>query len=145
MDELTKLIDQMVHEKTFSMEGVEAVKALRDQAVALEDQVENLLQDHENDKRDLDGFKAKVLRLEKEGSDLRSRESAVIEREKKMTELEKATAVANAKADTFKECVGLVFRNATLRREMFGQQPVADNSGFTTSQPKSETVIETVD
>ncbi len=145
MDELTQLIDKMVHEKTFSMEGVEAVKALRDKAQDMEAELTRIKAGYEREKQQVSAWERKNGAAENRLKAWEAREQALQKRELTMTELEKAAAVARAKEETFRECVGLVFRNSTLRREMFGQQPIADNSGFATQQPKSETVTETMD
>ena len=130
MDELTKLIDQMVQEKTFSMEGVAAINELREQAELMQKTIKQLQESFKKENECANRLRNDNDALKGELKNWRAREEKLTNRESKITELEKDRAVANAKADTFRECVGLVFRNTTVRENMVGTRPVAESSGF---------------
>ena len=138
--QLTALIDQLVQDRTFSVEGVEAIAALRERAADLESFNDGLERATTELRREKELAEGGASRLETELKLCRDREDAVAEREDKVTALELNAACAQARAETFKECFGIVFKNTEVRREMFGSVPVADPSGYSQSQPTSETV-----
>lgn len=142
MEKLTQLIDELVSEKTFNLDAVEGIQKLRERAEALETKSVSLEEKLEKEEGKSVKEIVKNDKLLQELSEWRSRESSLSEREKKITELEKAKAVAQAESATFEKCVGLVFRNTMLRKDAFGQVPVADNNGYTTAQSTSETTTE---
>ena len=142
-EKLTTLIDEIVHEKTFSLEAVNAVTNLRDTAEALESQVRILTKKNKTNEENAKIHEIRVSKLRNEVEDWKKREADLIVREMKILNLELGTAVSNAKAETYKECVSLIFRNETVRKEMFGSIPVSIDGGYPTVQSTNETITET--
>lgn len=136
---LTALIDDLIREKTFSLEAVDAIKALRDKAKALEDGLYV-------SRTDLEKERGKVTTLESEKSAWKARESAVAsrdaavaEREKKITELEKSSAVAAAKSEIWSDAFHTIFKNTVVRRNVSSNVPLmASGSSYPTTASGSE-------
>jgi len=120
---LLKMIDELVEKKTFSLDAIEAVKKMRDEAKQLADQVVKLEADGQLKEAKLQSYSAEIIKLRSNESDVTQREGAVAKRELTVVELDKKTAVAEAVTVAVKECFGLVFRNLELRSTMFGQAP----------------------
>lgn len=117
MDDLTKAIDKLLNEKTFTVEAVRGIEELRKRAADLHSQL------------------ARTQELQREYSDkyaiaagenaiLKARENAVAEREKKMTELEMKAAVESAKAQVWDQCFGRIFANRIVREHVNDSVPV---------------------
>lgn len=139
MDELTKLIDQMVQEKTFSMEAVSAINVLREKAEAMEETIKVSKEAHEDCAKRYNELSDEKSKLQNQLSTWKIRESEIAKRETYIQQLETAKEVSKAKEDTFRECVTLIFRNTLVRDDMFGTKPMADSSGYVTPQNTSET------
>jgi len=120
---LTEMIDALVTEKTFSLAGVQAIEALRAKADGLEKMVESVTKERDSysTQRDLANKAANEKTAVIEG--WMKRETDIVTREKTMTAKDQEAAVSKARADTFAECFGMVFRNIEVRREMFGTAP----------------------
>ena len=141
--DLIKLIDELIHEKTFSLDAVEAVKNMRDIAQGLEKRNKELKKDALTHLAKVNEYEDRITVLRSKDEDWREREAKLIKHENKAEELRLSNAVSNAKAETYKECVSLIFRNETLRREMLGSIPVTDNTGYVMNHSTNETVSET--
>ncbi len=111
MEKLTQLIDDIVEQKTFSMDGIEGVKRIRDRAATLESQATEDKKLRQKDTETIRELRAESIRFTECIAKWNKRESELQEREAKMIGLEKGAAVSEAKADTFKKCFGFVFRN----------------------------------
>ena len=142
MDDLTKLIDQIVEDKTFSLEAVKIIEELRATAISLEEEVSQINKTYIAEQATSKELRKKNDLLTARVMKISDREKAVEAREAKITELEKAKAVAQAQASTYQSCMELVFRNTVVRREMLGSVPIIDSSGYHTQQTSSETTTE---
>lgn len=123
---ITEAIDKIIEEETFSASAVEGIKALRDKAADLEFEVKDLSDRLTAETKNSSAVETELSAFKGQQSVVAARESAVKEREEKITELEKGQAVSAARAETYKECVGLIFRNTEFKRSMFGQAPSGD-------------------
>ncbi len=119
MSDLTACIDKLVTDKTFSLEGVEAIKALRDRAVILERQLERVT-DQANSFEKANMEQARMIGAL--GTELAALKGAKA-RELAVFNIEKAGAVAEARAQELGRCFDTVFRN-TVFRETANRQVV---------------------
>jgi len=140
---LTAAIDELVQEKTFSLESVGAISALREKAKEMETKIENMQKTIDTTSEDMKKDGLTIEDLQNSLSKFRDRERLLIEREGKANALDRKYAVAVGQSEVYKECFGVVFRNTSIRKEMFGMTPVRDASGYPTGQSTSETVTET--
>ena len=118
MNDLIKMIDDLVEKKTFSFEAVQAVNRLRSEAVALQEQVNNQRETIKFQKEGIDNQTAEISRLQGRQNAMLMREADVVVRERTASDLEKKTAVAEAVAASTKEIVTLIFRNVEVRQRM---------------------------
>lgn len=120
---LTEQIRKIVEAETLTGKGVQAFNT------ALE-KVQNLERDIDKANQHIKKQEEEISILRRDGSSMKAEidrfkaaHGALAEREKKITELEKNEAVAKAVAYTWESACGLVFRNTTVREQMFGQAP----------------------
>ena len=139
MSELTILIDKLVTEKTFSLDALDAIKILRDKATAQDEFIAEMKQQAQQKHADFLAVTKDRDRLFEAEATLAARAFKVSEREEKVTSLEKAAAVAEAKAAALGHCFDTVFRN-TVFREM-SNRAVANhsNGGYPTTMPETST------
>jgi hypothetical protein len=122
-EELNKAVSNLVESKTFTVEAADCIARLRATVATvtaentmLQAQVASLSK-RVSDSLEENGRLAKLV------ANVEGRETAVQQRECRMHALETEKAVAHARAETYKECVGLVFRNAEFRSSMCGSAP----------------------
>lgn len=139
--ELTALIDKLVTEKTFSVDGVKAIEQLRQKAAAQEEKIVRL----EANARDLTARNAAV---ESERNQLREtaaawtkREAELSAREAKAGEHEKKAAVAEAQAGAYMFALTTVFKPNSVREMVTKSVPIAQgNPSYVSTFGMSETI-----
>ena len=114
---LQDVLDGIIQDKTFSMEAVDAIKALRDDLQKEKDERARLLTELQVIELNRDRLADDFKEVDGELSRWRSREDDLLKRESKISQLEKAEAVAQAKADAVGLCFDSVFRNTVFREE----------------------------
>lgn len=123
-NELTTLIDKLVTEKTFSVDGVKAIEQLRQKAAAQEDKIGLLEIAAKELKRTYDMIEADRQRLRGKEDTFIKREAELVAREAKVAEHEKTAAVAVAKADAFMFALTTVFKPNTVRETIMKSTPM---------------------
>lgn len=140
-NDLTELIDKLITERTFSVEGVKAIEALRIKAEAQsaelkrkDDAIESNRKTISNLEAGLDSARTEIERINKDLADLRARES-------KIADHEKARAVAEATASAYKDAMQIVFKPNTVRETIFDSVPIAQAQpgGYSTVQSYATT------
>lgn len=121
---LTKAIDEIVNEKTFTVEAVDAIKNLRDRAEILERNLEAAEKKGDLQDKVITDLNKSVDIFKTREAELTKREREVTEREKNMITLEKTTAVAEAKAGVWDECLKRLLGNRILRENFNKSIPV---------------------
>jgi regulator of replication initiation timing len=130
--ELTDMIDRLVTEKTFGLDALDSVKALKNKAERLENELD-LTQKRTNKlEGDIAAQIAENARLNLEIGKIAGREAAVKAREEKIHELETASAVARAESSVWERATRIVFAPNTVREK------IVRNSGGGTNGPNSE-------
>lgn len=125
MNDLTTMIENVVREKTFSLDAVQAIEEIRKKAAKLEADLETSRSETKNYGAQLSTAKAEIAEWSIRSSAIDARDKAVAEREKKITELEKTSAVAAAESSILRGVVDKVFANRTVRESILTDQPVA--------------------
>lgn len=139
-DTLLGLVDKLVEEKTFSVEGVKAIENIRHQAQIdtarikeLEDRINVYVKKNEE-------LVATETRLNKEVEEWKAKEKAIVDREKLMNRNEVKVAVAEAIASTMREMNQLVFKNTIIRenvqRTVVESTPSPYAGGYPTTQTR---------
>jgi len=114
------LINELVEQKTFSLDALDRVKTLRDQVGELEMKRDTLM--GQNDTLQRENNRVKTIE-----SSLSERERAVTEREKNITTLERETAVAKAESAVYRDVVTRMFANRIVREANTTSQYVASS------------------
>lgn len=123
MEDLTKLIDKMVEDKTSSLDAIGAVNALRETADELQKHLDSSGRSVEILKREKASLESHLRRALDAVEVWEGREAALQEAEGKCHANETARQVAEAKANTAMEMFKTVFKPAEVRRSVFGTVP----------------------
>jgi len=132
---LTSYIDKVVHEKTFSLEAVQAINDIKEHATTLEVNLKNRTNDLERRKWEINQHEAKIHSLETQVKDWQKREADLKAREVKITELEKDRAVAIAVQSNSMECMRMMLANRIVRENIQESIPLmqqAPPGGYST-------------
>ena len=127
--ELLSAIDKIVYEKTFTMEGLQAINGLREKAEKLENELITVKDRIKNGTEENSRLNRIIASSEKEKNNVNARELAVTEREKKQLELEIKAATSDARAATIATCFDGVFRNAKIREQVFRSDVIMRSDG----------------
>jgi hypothetical protein len=141
-DELTKMIDTLVETKTFGLDAIDGVKALRDKAADLEKKLiaagvaaANTSEAVAKQNAAINQQLATIAAWEKREAELRAREA-------KMTELEKSVAVESAKSFVWDTCFSRLFANRVVRESTTSNIPTSycpPGSSYPVTQWNTET------
>ena len=124
-NELTELIDKLIVDKTFSLEGLSAVSTLKDKAISQEKLISSLeLKNKE--------FNTENTTLKNTNYELLNKVSNIEEREKKVRDQEIAIEVIKTKLDMLNatkkdlfDLVGMIFKSPIIRENVIGNVPVS--------------------
>lgn len=151
---LTQMIDQLVLEKTVSLDALNAINGLKSKAQQLEDQLNVAHQRHERDEKTIGGLHDRIKAIEEQFSFtsglLKQREEQI----KSMQAQELAGTKAVAELKGFTAAMEMVFKPAAVREQI--QRNVAvpvtgspggnggyPTPGFVTSATESEVITRT--
>jgi predicted nucleic acid-binding Zn-ribbon protein len=133
-DTLTEVIDRLVQERTFGLEGLEGVKRIKDQAVALERKLKESQDAVAHRDGMIKSYTGEISELRSIIEKLREKDADVTKRETKVRELEMKEAVATAEARTMHSVFGTIFRNVIVREQAMKQLPFSNTqNGYTNS------------
>ena len=141
---LLDMIQKMVENKTFSLEGLQAIAKLRENAVANETK---LLEYEESIKRlklENERFREVHRELTKNIEDWKvaekNKETIMAVREKNVSNLETRTAVAEAKENTLQSVFQMLFKNTVVResvqRSVVSEIPAQYSGGYPTTHTR---------
>lgn len=116
---LLTVIDDMVRDKTFSLEAVQAIHMLRGKAADMEAKLKDALDDQNRLEERIRQYDHRHQTDLAELATLRQQYNALKTREAAMFELEKRVAVAEAVASTMRENMALIFKPLQIRRGIF--------------------------
>lgn len=147
IEEVNKIIEQMVAEKTLSLEGLKSVDILKQKLVDAEAKIEELtrrveVKDNIVKSRDTDIYtlKSKITGLENQVQTWVTREAELLAREAARYACEKTAAVNEAQAVAYKYALDTVFKPAIMRETVWSNTnkavPVTTN-GYTTTYNES--------
>ena len=142
------LIEQMVQEKTFSLDAITSVKKLQEAAGLQRARLAQLETDLQtSDKRISELTKANAA-LKELVDKISTREQTVAVREAAVTKLEMERAVAMAESKIFGLCFDKVFANRQLRESVIenSNRAIANpNSNYPTTMPENNNVTRTTE
>lgn len=123
-NELTKMIDKLVHERVFSMEGLEAVKELRDRCTKFEEELTQARQRNGELREKIVELSGERDVLAKRVKEREEQLKELREREGKIVEHEKSAAVSKAESAAYKYALDVVFKPNTVREQISKTVPV---------------------
>lgn len=155
-NKLTEMIDQLVLEKTVSLDALNAINKLKEEAARLEGQLKSAYEQHDRDTKRLGDLQGE-LRVSQEqhlhvASLLDGAQKKILEIQK--IELEGKEAKAELKG--FREAMQMVFKPSVVRETIHKTVPVAvegnpggngayASPGFVTLHPESGTIERTAE
>lgn len=117
-DKLNAVINQIVQDKTYSLEAIEAIKSIKDKRDELLSQVIELNSNVEICEKKVSELKAENKRLDKIVDGIQVREEAVLQRENAAHKAEVEQSADKAKADAYKDALHTVFRPHSVRKDI---------------------------
>jgi hypothetical protein len=117
-EDVNKLIESMVQEKTLSLDAMVSIQALKDRVAKADIEIEQYKGVIKARDASIAGLQADNARLKEQIAPLADRELKVAEREAKMNQLELQAAVARAEAGAFRHSLGVVFASNTVRESV---------------------------
>lgn len=124
-NELSALIAKTVEEQTFSLDAIKAIGVIRDKATSLEAKLADANSEIVRLNRSLADRDAELTQRAEKERKLNERDGAVTARELKITELEKSTAVAQARESVLQSVFSTIFANRIVRESTLTSTPVA--------------------
>lgn len=125
MSELLEFVNKLVEDKTFNLDAVGRIAELREKVIALEKQLTFKENDNIKLKREIAVLNGKGESLEQQLKNWEDREEKLKVREAAATELEKVTAVANAKAEVYSTCMTQMLANRVVRENIVSNVPTS--------------------
>lgn len=116
MEDLNKVIDQIVTEKTMSLEAVDAIKQMRERNNTLRETNSRLEKTNNDYAEKLITFQEDIKKLKEERDHILAMDSAFKVREEKATRQECEVEKHKAVSDTYSTVFQIIFRNTTVRR-----------------------------
>ena len=147
-DKISSIVEEVLTEKTFSLEIVTKIKALKDD-------FDDLIKVHDEAKREIE-FQQKTNKdLREVNQTLLSENTAYKAREDELEKKEKAAdkviyelEFQKKRGDEIKELFGIVFKNPVVRESAYknGSVPVPGNNGsYPTTMTSSESETKTTE
>lgn len=133
MNDLTKLINQLVDEKTFTLDGLDAIKAVRDKADALVVELETTKERLKNSRADESNLREALDKERELTKLLQSKIDMHLAREKEADIAIYAADKYQAVADAYKDAMSIVFKPNAVRETISKSVPVGVGGGGTMS------------
>lgn len=115
---LAQMIDKLVEEKTFKLEGLQAIGHLKKEAQEVEARLKYCQDSLERALKGNNELSRAKLEVERERDALLKRIADVEAREAKVSQVEQVGAVNAAVANTLRECFQTVFKNTIIRESV---------------------------
>jgi chromosome segregation ATPase len=133
--QLSNMIEELVQQKTFGLDALEAIRTLKTKAEALEESVKNKNEVIERLQAEARALNERLSHQGEQLTQISARELAVAKREAEIQKLEVAAAVAQAESRTFRHALGVVFAPNTVRESVqrFGST-VSNGMTFPTNE-----------
>lgn len=117
-EDVNKLIETMVQEKTLSLDAMVSIQALKDRVAKADIEIEQQKGVIKTRDASIASLQADNNRLKEQIAPIAEREIKVAAREAKVTELELQAAVARAEAGAYRHSLGVVFASNTVRESV---------------------------
>lgn len=132
-------LNQAINERTFSLEAVDAIKAMRDENAALSAKHEAQCKQVKTLTETLDAAKALNNTLLAREEATNTLLASVEKREKDITKLECAASAAKEVTAAYKDALSIVFRNPVMQEQVFSNGTAPAGNGCTVSTTDATT------
>lgn len=137
--ELQKLLEDLLVEKTFSLEIVEMIKKMRDQVASLLSENEMLLKSNETLSKGYNDTKLLLDKALETNSKYEERENELIGRERVADKRDYELSFQKSRADEIKELFIQLIKPVRIRRSVSGSRPFEAGNNYPTTLQYSET------
>lgn len=142
-NKLLQLIDDLVASKTFSLDALDQIKTLRDNASRLAEENERL-RTQLNENRDRLSQQEEELRtLRSNAQSVQDERGRQIQKDHETALLKKELSLTQQFKGELKEVVMAAFKNPVVRQDMFGSQSIMQPNGCMNSLPMNSTTTTT--
>ena len=147
---LQKALDEAITKGTFSLDALEAIKALKEDSINVKEQLKRSEEVKQDNTIKINQLNGEVSKQVTELLEMSKRLEGIEKREKEATKLECEVEKHKAVSDAYWNITSLVFKNTTIKKEMFGTTPVAvdggqSGCGFVQNEETKTTETETKD
>ncbi len=144
-DKISTIVEEALTEKTFSLEIITKIKALKDDFEAVTKENVNLFALNTDLAKGNADLTQKNNQLYVENEEYRKREDALAKKEKEAEKKEYELTFQTKRGDEIKELFGIVFKNPTVQSNVFRntQKPV-ENGSYMSNVNETEAVTETI-
>ena len=138
--EIIKMIEKLVEEKTFSLEGAKAIAELKKLTEATQDMLKEYETKLEWNKKTIDELRAINSELNEQIKRYKDREKAIEDREKHANNNETRVAVAEAKHSALYDVFNTIFKNTIVREHIQKTGVVHSPSPYPGGSPTTHNV-----
>jgi len=142
LEEVDKVIESALIEKTFNLDIIGKIKELRDELLRLQESNEILKKDIDEKNNLITGLNNRNNSLSDECEKFKTREKLLNESEKELYKKEQTALNESSKLTLVVDLFKIVFRNTEVRSEMFKNDPIIVNGYSQGSASGSETKTE---
>jgi chromosome segregation ATPase len=125
--QLSNMIEELVQQKTFGLDALDAIRELKSRAELLESEIKRKDDQITTLTQDCQAKNERLAAQEKELAKISAREIAVAARESKIHQNELIAAVAQARAGAFEQSMKIVFAPNRVRDSVQSWGSVANN------------------
>lgn len=126
---LQAALDELIGQKTFSLEAVEAIKAMSDENAALKLKLETSTKALDDKTQESIKYQSTLGIVKDELKKLQDREFHLDRREAEITKLECSVITEKAVAAAYKDAMQIVFKNPVMQQSTFGQTVLPGANG----------------
>lgn len=143
LDKPNETIQQLLTEKTMSLEALPHIQNLKDTVTALEAKLRHTEEIVKSRDTTINNLQSDYDVLRKERDVLKAAETAMADREARVFELEKTAAVATAFKEAYRDAMAIVFAPNAMRQRVVASSGNMSNNQYTTyNEDSSRTTLE---
>jgi uncharacterized protein (DUF3084 family) len=140
---LESVINELIENKTFTLEAVEAIKKQRDELISANDKITSLNKTNGEQYQRIQDLTSENNKLSSREQSVFNRETTVAEREKKATELEITSKYQRERGDEMKGLIQTMFTNTLLRKSF--TRNISGNGSTGAYESKNENGTEVIE
>jgi predicted nuclease with TOPRIM domain len=136
---LLELIDDLVASKTFSLDALDHIKALRDNAAKLAEENTSLKERNKALQTEVQQQGEELRTLRAASSEVQAEKNRQIQKDHETALLKKELSLTQQFKGELKEVVMAAFKNPVVRQDMFGSHSIMQPNGCMNTLPMNST------